>query len=106
MKLTVIRIITLNKKLLHVSHYGCISPRVFFTKDLQQYRVYNGFHNLFLTLDKAWEQSKTIVHLDLRITLSQMLVWTQTLPDIKDHSNTSGETMNAYGADYKKRCAI
>ena len=40
------------------------------------------------------------------IRLSQMLEWTITLAGIKDHSNTPAETMNAYDADYKKRCTI
>ena len=35
-----------------------------------------------------------------------MLEWTITLAGIKDHSNTPAETMNAYDADYKKRCTI
>jgi len=35
-----------------------------------------------------------------------MLKWTQPLAGIKDHSNTSAKMMNAYDADYKKRCVF
>jgi hypothetical protein len=35
-----------------------------------------------------------------------MLEWTITLAGIKDHSNTPAETMNAFDANYKKRCTI
>jgi len=36
MKASGVGIIILNKNSLHMSHYGCINPRVFFTKELQQ----------------------------------------------------------------------
>jgi hypothetical protein len=39
-----IRIMILNVKSLHMSKYGHINPRVFFTKDLQQYYVYMVFY--------------------------------------------------------------
>jgi hypothetical protein len=44
--------------------------------------------------------------LDSTITFSQMLEWTHQLAGIKDHSHTSAETMNAYGADYNKRKSV
>ncbi len=43
-------IIILNENSLHMSHYGRINPHVFFTKDLQQYRVYNDFLNMHVSL--------------------------------------------------------
>ena len=49
---------------------------------------------------------KTMGILDWTITFSQMLEWTHQLAGIKDHSHTSAETMNAYGADYNKRKSV
>jgi hypothetical protein len=90
-----------------MSHNGRINPRVFFTKELQQYLVYKDFHQLHLSLAKALKQLKTMGILeDSTITFSQMLEWAQPLDGIKDHSNTPAETTNAYDADYKKRCVI
>ena len=106
MKASGVGIIILNENSFHMSHYGRINSRVFFTKDLQQYLVYKDFHQLYLTLAKASEQLMTMGILDSTITLSQMLEWAQPLAGIKDHSNTSAETTNAYDADYKKRCVI
>jgi hypothetical protein len=107
MKASGIGIIILNENSLHMSHYGRINSRVFFTKDLQQYLVYKDFHQLYLTLAKASEQlMMTMGILDSTITLSQMLEWAQPLANIKDHSNTPAETTNAYDADCKKRCVI
>ena len=45
MKSLGVGIIILNKTSFHMSFYGCINPRVFFTKDLQQYLVYKNFQN-------------------------------------------------------------
>jgi hypothetical protein len=107
MKASGIGIIILNKNSsFHMSHYGCINSRVFFTKDLQQYLVYKDFHQMYLTLAEALEQLKTMGILDSTITLSQMLGWAQPLAGIKDHINTPAEMTNAYDADYKKRCVI
>jgi hypothetical protein len=107
MKASGIRIIILNENSLHMSHYGRINPRVFFTKEFQQYLVYKDFHQLHLSLAKALKQLKTMGILeDSTITFSQMLEWAQPLDGIKDHSNTPAETTNAYDADYKKRCII
>jgi hypothetical protein len=107
MKASGIGIIILNRNLLHMSHYGCINPCVFFTKELQQYLVYKDFHQLHLSLAKALKQLKTMVILeDSIITFSQMLEWAQPLDGIKDHSNTPAETTNAYDAEYKKRCVF
>jgi hypothetical protein len=107
MKASGIGIIILNENLLHMSHNGRINPRVFFTKELQQYLVYKDFHQLHLSLAKALKQLKTMGILeDSTITFSQMLEWAQPLDGIKDHSNTPAETTNAYDADYKKRCVI
>ena len=93
MKASGIGIIILNENLLHMSHYRRINPRVFFTKDLQQYLVYKDFHQLHLSLAKALKQLKTMGILeDSTITFSQMLVWAQPLDGIKDHSNTPAET--------------
>jgi hypothetical protein len=104
MKASGVGIIILNENSFHMSHYGHINSRVFFTKDLQQYLVYKDFHIMYLTLAEALEQLKTMGILDSTITLSQMLEWAQPLAGIKDHSNTPAETMNACDADYKKRC--
>jgi hypothetical protein len=106
MKASGIGIIILNENSLHMSHYECINSRVFFTKELQQYLFYKDFHQLYLSLAEALGQLMTMGILDLTITLSQMLEWAQPLAGIKDHSNTSAETTNAYDADYKKRCVI
>jgi hypothetical protein len=107
MKASGVGIIILNENSLHMSHYGRINSRVFFTKDLQQYLVYKDFHQLYLTLAEASEQLMTMGILeDSMITFSQMLEWAQPLDGIKDHSNTPAETTNAYDADYKKRCVI
>jgi len=107
MKASGVGIIILNENSLHMSHYGRINPRVFFTKELQQYLVYKDFHQLHLSLGKALKQLKTMGILeDSTITFSQMLEWAQPLDGIKDHSNTPAETTNAYDADYKKRCII
>ena len=76
-------IMILNVNSFHMSFYGDINPRVYFTKDLQQHLI-----------------CKDLGILDSTITLSQMPKWTQTLAGIKDHSHTSAETMNAYDADY------
>jgi hypothetical protein len=90
-----------------MSHYGRINPRVFFTKELQQYLVCKDFHQLHLSLAEALKQLKTMGILeDSTITFSQMLEWAQALDGIKDHSNTPAETENAYDADYKKSCVI
>ena len=105
MKASGVGIIILNENSFHMSHYGRINSRVFFTKDLQQYLVYKDFHPMYL-LAEALEQLKTMGILDSTITLSQMLEWAQPLAGIKDHSNTPAETTNAYDADYKKRCLI
>jgi hypothetical protein len=105
MKASGIGIIILNENSFHMSHYGRINPRVFFTKELQQYLVYKDFHQLHLSLAEALKHLKTMGILeDSTITFSQMLEWAQPLAGIKDHSNTPAETMNAYNADYKKRC--
>jgi hypothetical protein len=78
MKASGIGIIILNKNSsFHMSHYGRINSRVFFTKDLQQYLVYKDFHQMYLTLAEALEQLKTMGILDSTITLSQMLGWYQ-----------------------------
>jgi hypothetical protein len=107
MKASGVGIIILNENSLHMSHYGRINPRVFFTKELQQYLVYKDFHQLHLSFAKALKQLKTMRILeDSTITFSQMLEWAQPLDGIKDHSNTPAETTNAYDADYKKRCVI
>ena len=107
MKASGVGIIILNENSFHMSHYGRINSRVFFTKDLQQYLVYKDFHQLHLSLAKALKQLKTMGILeDSTITFSQMLEWAQPLDGIKDHSNTPAETTNAYDADYKKRCVI
>ena len=107
MKASGVGIIILNENSFHVSHYGRINSRVFFTKDLQQYLVYKDFHQLHLSLVEALEQLKTMGVLeDSTITFSQMLVWAQPLAGIKDHSNTPAERTNAYDANYKKRCNI
>jgi hypothetical protein len=95
-------IIILNENSLHMSHYGRINPRVFFTKDLQQYRVYNDFLNMHVSLVEVSNQLKTMGILDSTITFSQMLEWTHPLAGIKDHSHTPAETMNPYDAKYKK----
>jgi hypothetical protein len=93
MKASGVGIIILNENSFHMSHYGRINSRVFFTKDLQQYLVYKDFHQLHLSLAKALKQLKTIGILeDSTITFSQMLVWAQPLDGIKDHSNTPAET--------------
>jgi hypothetical protein len=55
MKASGIGIIILNENSLHMTHYGCINPRVFFTKELQQYLVYKDFHQLHLSLAKSFE---------------------------------------------------
>jgi hypothetical protein len=103
MKASGVGIIILNENLLHMSHNGCINPRVFFTKELQQYLVYKDFHQLHLLLVKALKQLKTMGILeDLTISFSQMLEWAQPLDGIKDHSNTPAETTNAYDADYEE----
>jgi hypothetical protein len=104
MKAAGVGIIILNENSFHMSHYGHINSRVFFTKDLQQYLVYKDFHKMYLTLAEALEQLKTMGILDSTITLSHMLEWAQPLAGIKDHSNMPAETMNACDADYKKRC--
>jgi hypothetical protein len=96
-------IIILNENSLHMSHYGRINPRVFFTKYRQQYRVYNDFLNMHVSLVEVSNQLKTMGILDSTITFSQTLEWTHQLAGIKDHSHTSAETMNAYGADYKRK---
>jgi chemotaxis protein histidine kinase CheA len=107
MKASGVGIIILNENSFHMSHYGRINSRVFFTKDLQQYLVYKDIHQLYLTLAEALKQLKTMGILeDSTITLSQMPEWAQPLAGIKDHSNTPAETTNAYDADYKKRCLI
>jgi hypothetical protein len=107
MKASGIGIIILNENSLHMSHYGRINQRVFFTKELQQYLVYKDLHQLHLSLAKALNQLKTMgIQEDLTIAFSQMLEWAQHLNGIKDHSNTPAETTNAYDADYKKRCVI
>jgi hypothetical protein len=95
MKSSGVGIIILNENSFHMSFYGYINLRVFFTKDLQQYLVYKDFHQLYLSLAEALEQLKTMGILDLRITFSQMLEWAQPLAGIKDHSNTPAETTNA-----------
>jgi hypothetical protein len=98
-----VRIIILNENSLHMSFYGYINSRVFFTQDLHQYLIYKDFHQLYLPLAEALEQLKTIGILDWTITVSQMLEWAQTLAGINDHSHTPAETTNAYDDDYKKR---
>ena len=100
MKSSGVRIIILNKTPFHMSLYGYINPRVFSTKDPQQYLVYKDFHQLYLLLAEALDQLKTMGILDLMITLSQMLERTQPLAGIKDHSNTTAKMTNAYDADY------
>jgi hypothetical protein len=100
-----IGIIILNKNSFHMSHYGGINSRVFFTKDLQQYLVYKDFHPMYL-LAEALEQLKTMGILDSTITLSQMLEWAQPLAGVKEHSNTPAETTNAYNANHRKRCVF
>jgi hypothetical protein len=89
MKASGVGIIILNENSFHMSHYGRINSRVFFTKDLQQYLVYKDFHQLYFTLEEATEQLMTMGILkNLTITFSQMLEWAQPLDGIKDHSNT------------------
>ncbi len=90
-------IIILNENSLHMSQYSHINPRVFYTKDLQQYCIYNDFLNMYVSLVEVLNQLKTMGILDSMITFSQMLEWTHQLAGIKDHSHTSAETMNAYG---------
>jgi hypothetical protein len=68
MKASGIGIIILNENSFHMSHYWRINSRVFFTKDLQQYLVYNDFHQLYLTLAEALEQLMTMGILDSTIT--------------------------------------
>jgi hypothetical protein len=53
MKASGVGIIILNKNSLRMSHYGRINPRVFSTKELQQYVVYKDFHQLHLSLAKT-----------------------------------------------------
>ena len=99
MKASGVRIIILNENSLHMSHYGRINSRVFFTKEIQQHLLYKDFHQLHLSLAKALKQLKTMGILeDSTITFSQMLEWAQPLAGIKDHSNTPAETTNAYNA--------
>jgi hypothetical protein len=59
-----------------------------------------------VSLVEVSNQLKTMGILDSTITFSQMLEWTHQLSGFEDHSHTSAETMNAYGADYKKRCCV
>jgi hypothetical protein len=60
MKSLGVGIIILNENSLHMSHYGRINPRVFFTKELQRYLVYKDFHQLHLSLAKALKQLMTM----------------------------------------------
>ncbi len=53
MKASGVGIIILNENSLRMSHYGHINPRVFSTKELQQYVVYKDFHQLHLSLAKT-----------------------------------------------------
>ena len=53
MKSSGVIIIILNENSLRMSHYGRINPRVFSTKELQQYVVYKDFHQLHLSLAKT-----------------------------------------------------
>ncbi len=103
MKSLGIGIIILNENSLHMSHYGYINRHVFFTQDLQQYRIYEDFLKMHVSLVEALKQLKKMGILDSTITFSQVLEWTYHLAGIKDHSHMPAEMMNAYGANYKKR---
>ena len=61
---------------------------------------------MHVSLVEVLNRLKTMGILDSMITFSQMLEWTRQLAGIKDHSHTSAETMNAYGADYNKRKGV
>ena len=105
MKSLGVGIIILNKNSLHMFFYGYISCRVFFTQGLQQYCVYKDFLNMHVLLveaskleDIGYSAFKDNVPPDAGVDLS--------FAGIKDHSHTPAETMNAYGANYKKKCCV
>jgi hypothetical protein len=76
-----------NKDSYHLSFYGYQCNRCFFTRELQEYRIYLDLKRMYEDLRKAVGDDQ------MSFSFDELLNWAQPLVMVVDHCNTTPETM-------------
>jgi hypothetical protein len=79
----------------HLSFYGYLCNRCFFTRELQEYRIYLDLQNMYEDLRKAASDDP------MSFTFHELLNWAQPLKMVVNHRNKTPETMEVLQNEWK-----
>ena len=84
-----------NEDSYHLSFYGYLCNRCFFTRELQEYRIYLDLQNMYEDLRKAAGDDP------MPFTFDELLNWARPLEMVVDHRNKTPETMEVLQNEWK-----
>jgi hypothetical protein len=83
-----------NEDLYHLSFYGYQCNRCFFTRELQEYRIYLDLQNMYEDLRKAVGDDQ------MSFSFDELLNWARSLVMVVDHRNKTHETMEVLQTEW------
>ena len=107
MKLAEVEIIFVNPNSFHFQFYGIISIRTFFTKELQQFLIFQHFSQLIDDYNNVIDivNSRRDASLFVQpVSFANMIKLTPSLPGVKDLTSKSKEELAALRAEYESLC--
>ena len=107
MKLAEVEIIFVNPNSFHFQFYGIISIRTFFTKELQQFLIFQDFSQLIDDYNNVIDivNSRRDASLFVQpVSFADMIKLTPSLPGVKDLTSKSKEELAALRAEYESLC--
>jgi hypothetical protein len=107
MKSAGVEIIFVNPNSFHFQFYGHISIRTFFTKELQQFLIFQDFSQLIDDYNNVIDivNSRRDASLFVQpLSFADMIKLTPSLPGVKDLSSKSEEELAALRAEYESLC--
>jgi len=89
-----------NEDSYHLSFYGYQCNRCFFTRKLQEYRIYFDLQNMYEDLRKAVGDDQ------MSFSFDELLNWARPLVMVIDHRNMTPETMEVLQNEWKAKCLV
>ncbi len=89
-----------NEDSFHLSFYNYLCNMCFFTRELQEYRIYLDLQNMYEDLRKAVGDDP------MSLTFDELLNWARPLEMVVDHRNKTPETMEVLQNEWKAKCLV
>jgi len=80
--------------------YGYQCNRCFFTRELQEYRIYLDLQNMYEDLRKA------VGDYQISFSFDELLNWARPLVMVVDHRNKTHETMEVLQTEWMAYCLV